>query len=84
MESVRQVTDLDSLRTRIAELEEQSGAPDLWDDPGTAQEVTSRLSRANSELERITGMDGRIDDLELMVQLGTEEDDAATDRKSVV
>jgi len=80
MESVRQVTDLDSLRTKITELEEQSGAPDLWDDPETAQEVTSRLSRANSELERITGLDGRIDDLELMVQLGTEEDDADTMR----
>ncbi|HYO18778.1 MAG TPA: peptide chain release factor 2 [Dermatophilaceae bacterium] len=80
MESVRQVTDLDSLRTRISELEEQSGAPDLWDDPDSAQEVTSRLSRANSELERITGLDGRIDDLELMVQLGTEEDDADTMR----
>jgi len=78
MESVRQVTDLDSLRTRITELEEQSGAPDLWDDPESAQEVTSRLSRANSELERITGLDGRIDDLELMVQLGTEEQDAQT------
>ncbi|MDQ1483286.1 MAG: peptide chain release factor 2, partial [Actinomycetota bacterium] len=36
MESVRQVTDLDSLRTRISELEEQSGAPDLWDDPESA------------------------------------------------
>src|SRR5664280_1899642 len=78
MESGRQVTDLDSLRTKIAELEEQSGAPDLWDNPETAQEVTSRLSRANSELERITGMDNRIDDLELMVQLGTEEADADT------
>jgi peptide chain release factor 2 len=78
MESVRQVTDLDSLRTKITELEEQSGAPDLWDNPETAQEVTSRLSRANSELERITGMDNRIDDLELMVQLGTEEADADT------
>ena len=78
MESVRQVTDLDSLRIQISELEEQSGAPDLWDNPTKAQDVTSRLSRANSELERITGMDGRIDDLELMVQLGTEEDDAAT------
>jgi peptide chain release factor 2 len=78
MESVRQVTDLDSLRVQIRELEEQSGAPDLWDDPSTAQEVTSRLSRANSELERITGMDHRIDELEVLVQLGTEENDAAT------
>ena len=78
MESVRQVTDLDSLRTQIAELEEQSGAPDLWDDPEKAQEVTSRLSRANSELERITEMDKRIDEVEVLVQLGMEEDDADT------
>jgi peptide chain release factor 2 len=78
MESVRQVTDLDSLRTQISELEEQSGAPDLWDDPATAQVVTSRLSRANSELERIVEMDDRIDELEVLVQLGTEEGDAAT------
>jgi len=78
MESVRQVTDLDSLRTQISELEEQSGAPDLWDDPAKAQVVTSRLSRANSELERIVEMDDRIDELEVLVQLGTEEGDAAT------
>jgi len=78
MESVRQVTDLDSLRIQISELEEQSGAPDLWDDPAKAQVVTSRLSRANSELERIVEMDDRIDELEVLVQLGTEEDDAAT------
>ena len=80
MESVRQVTDLDSLRTQISELEQRSGAPDLWDDPDTAQEVTSRLSRANSELERITSMDDRIDELEVLVQLGVEESDAATRR----
>ena len=82
MESVRQVTDLDSLRTQISELEEQSGAPDLWDNPDTAQEVTSRLSRANSELERITSMDNRIDELEVLVQLGVEESDAATMREA--
>ena len=82
MESVRHVTDLDSLRTQISELEEQSGAPDLWDNPDTAQEVTSRLSRANSELERITSMDNRIDELEVLVQLGVEESDAATMREA--
>jgi peptide chain release factor 2 len=59
MESVRQVTDLDSLRTKITELEEQFGAPDLWDDPEAARELASRLSRANSELERITGLGTR-------------------------
>ncbi|HET7306121.1 MAG TPA: peptide chain release factor 2 [Segeticoccus sp.] len=75
MESVREVTDVDALRAQIADLEKQSAAPDLWDDVEHAQRVTSALSRANSELERVTGMDQRVEDLEVLVQLATEEDD---------
>jgi peptide chain release factor 2 len=73
MDSVRGVTDLDALRSQIGELERQSGAPDLWDDPEHAQQVTSRLSRANAELERITGMDQRVEDLEVLVEMATED-----------
>ncbi|WP_433997084.1 peptide chain release factor 2 [Barrientosiimonas endolithica] len=78
MDSVRDVTDLDTLRSQIAELEQESAAPDLWDDVEHAQEVTSRLSRANSELERVEGMDSRIDDVEVLVEMAQEEDDAET------
>ena len=73
MDSVRDVTDLDALRAKITDLEEKSGAPDLWDDPEKAQQVTSALSRANSEYERVTGMDSRIDDLETLVEMATED-----------
>jgi peptide chain release factor 2 len=73
MDSVREVTDLDALQAQIRELEEKSGAPDLWDDPEQAQKVTSALSRANAEYERVTGMDSRIDDLEVLVEMGTED-----------
>jgi peptide chain release factor 2 len=73
MDSVREVTDLDTLRTSIKDLEEQSGAPNLWDDPDAAQQVTSALSRANSEYERVTGMDSRINDLETLVEMATED-----------
>ncbi|TWP35294.1 peptide chain release factor 2 [Leekyejoonella antrihumi] len=78
MNSVREVTGLDSLRTQIADLEQQSAAPDLWDDPEHAQEVTSKLSRLQAEVRRVTGMDTRIGDLEALVELATEEDDAET------
>ncbi len=78
MESVRQVTDLDALRLQIAALQDQSAAPDLWNDQENAQRVTSRLSRANAELERITTMDSRIEDLEVLMELAIEENDAAT------
>jgi peptide chain release factor 2 len=78
MASVREVTDLDALRREIVGLEERVSAPDLWDDVERAQEVTSRLSRAKSELDRVTEFDQRIDDLEVLVLLGREESDAAT------
>ena len=73
MDSVREVTDLAALKVQIAELEAKASAPDLWDDPEAAQQVTSALSRANSEYERVTGMDSRIDDLEVLVEMGTED-----------
>ncbi len=73
MTSVRQVTDLETLTKQIAELEQQASAPDLWDDQERAQAVTSKLSRANAEKDRIEGMDSRIDDLEVLVEMATED-----------
>jgi peptide chain release factor 2 len=78
MDSVRGVTNLDELARTIDELEQQASAPDLWDDPDAAQQVTSALSRANSERDRVLGMDARIEDLETPVEMGQEESDAAT------
>ena len=78
MASVREVTDLSALEAQIADLEQQASAPDLWDDPDKAQGVTSALSRANHERSRILSMESRIDDLEALVELGQEEEDADT------
>ncbi|MEO7752303.1 MAG: peptide chain release factor 2 [Terracoccus sp.] len=78
MDSVRGVTNLDALAVRIGELEAQASAPDLWDNPDAAQVVTSDLSRANSERDRVLEMDGRIEDLETLVEMATEEADQAT------
>jgi peptide chain release factor 2 len=78
MDSVRGVTDLDVLAKTIDDLEQQASAPDLWDDPDKAQQVTSALSRANSERDRVVEMDQRIEDLETLVEMGQEENDAAT------
>jgi peptide chain release factor 2 len=78
MASVRDVTDLERLQAQITELEAQASSPDLWDDVEKAQQVTSALSRAKTEHDRVTGMDARIDDLEALVELGQEESDVET------
>ncbi len=72
-EQIRLVTDPDGLKARIAELTELSGAPDLWDDQDKAQSVTSKLSHAQSELNRIEAMGARIEDLEVIVEMAEEE-----------
>jgi hypothetical protein len=76
MHTIEQVLDLDRMRAEIAELGEQVAAPDLWDDQANAQRVTGRLSALQGELERYTGLKARLDDLETLAELASEEGDA--------
>ena len=78
LESIQSVSDPSALREKIARLSEQASAPDLWDDPESAQKVTSALSATQSELERVDKLRGRIDDLETLVELGQEMEDEDT------
>jgi peptide chain release factor 2 len=71
------VVDVDGLRARIVDLEARASAPDLWDDPDAAQKVTSELSHAQAQLGRITGVESRLDDLEVLIELVNMEDDEA-------
>src|SRR6187551_664028 len=75
---IEAVSDPDALRAKIAELSELATAPDLWDDQDNAQAVTSALSQAQGELERVAKFARRIDDLEVLVEMATEGDDADT------
>ncbi|KQV75853.1 peptide chain release factor 2 [Aeromicrobium sp. Root344] len=73
--SIEKVLDLDSIRAEIATLQEEVGDPGLWDDQANAQRVTSRLSALQAEVERVTGLRGRLDDLEIMHEMALEEED---------
>ncbi|GAA5151025.1 peptide chain release factor 2 [Microbacterium pseudoresistens] len=72
---IREVVNTDGLRTDIARLSEEAGAPDLWDDPDKAQKVTSALSHKQAELKRVSEVEQRLDDLEVLVELANEMDD---------
>ena len=72
MENISAVVQPERLRAQIAELSQKAAAPDLWDDPAYAQEVTSQLSHRQSELDRVLAMEERIDDLEAIVDMARE------------
>ena len=76
--SIEKVLDVPALRLEVRDLEEQAALPDLWDDPAKAQEVTGRLSAAQSDIARVEGYRSRLDDLGVMYEMAAEEDDAAT------
>nr|WP_218849521.1 peptide chain release factor 2 [Nocardioides perillae] len=76
LRTIEQVLDVEAMRGEIADLGEQVGAPDLWDDQANAQRVTGRLSMLQGELERFEGLTARVDDLEALVELAVEEGDA--------
>ncbi|MFD8545823.1 peptide chain release factor 2 [Streptomyces sp. NPDC059649] len=78
MGSIEAVLDLDKMRADIAVLEEQAAAPSLWDDPESAQKVTSQLSYLQGQLRRAEELRGRVDDLEVLFELAEAEGDEDT------
>lgn len=82
LSSVEAVVDLDAKRADIADLEEQVSAPNLWDDTDNAQKVTSRLSALQGEVERVTGLRQRLDDVEVLLELSAEEDDPESEAEA--
>ena len=75
---IEAVVNPTALRAKLEELEAKASAPDLWDDQANAQAVTSALSSTKAELERLERLGRRIDDIEVLVELATEGEDAAT------
>lgn len=74
--SIEKVLDLPALRNEATALEEQAAAPDLWDDPASAQQVTSRLSFVQGELKRVADLRSRVDDASVLLEMGESEGDA--------
>lgn len=76
--SIEKVLNLPKLRADAKVLETAAGVPNLWDDPESAQKVTSKLSRVQSEIKRLVDLRQRVEDLPILIELAqNESDDAA-------
>lgn len=78
LKSIEGVLDLGKLGEAKQELEIAASAPDLWDDQAKAQDVTSRLSYVNGEIDRLTGLRRRVDDVVVLLELAEAEEDAGS------
>ncbi len=71
--TVERVLDVEAMRARIGKLEHEAADPNLWDDQGRAQRVTSELSHAQGELRRVEELRRRLVDLPVLYELAAEE-----------
>ena len=74
--SIEKVIYLPRLRKEFEELEAEASAPDLLDDPEKAQVVTSKLSRVQATINRVSGIRRRLDDVPILIELAQDEADS--------
>jgi len=73
--SIEKVLDLPKLRKQAEVLEEEAGVPNLWDDPESAQKITSRLSRVQAEITKLTTLRRHVEELSILFELAASEPD---------
>ncbi|MCP2335255.1 peptide chain release factor 2 [Actinomadura rupiterrae] len=78
LSGIEQVLDLPAMERDIAGLREQSADPELWNDQERAQTVTRKLSHLEAEMNRVTGLRQRLNDVETLYEMASEMDDADT------
>jgi peptide chain release factor 2 len=77
LDEARRYLRMDELRQRRAELEEDAGRPDLWDDADRARAVTTELGRLTDDVQDFDALLSALGDAQVLRELVGEA--AATD-----
>lgn len=68
--------DLEGRKKRIAEIDAIISAPDFWNNPEGGQAIMQEKKRLESKVDHYNSLTGKMDDLEVMIELAKEENDA--------
>ena len=75
LNEIKLALDPDAIKTELASLAEQMGAPGFWDDVETANKLNQRVKSLESKLDRFKKVQGRYEDLETLIEMAEEEGD---------
>ncbi|MCA9470776.1 MAG: peptide chain release factor 2 [Nitrospirales bacterium] len=73
---LRGLFDLPRLKTELDELEQETAQPDFWKDADKAAKVGRRQAMIERDIQRVTDFDRQYSDLEALIELTGEEEDA--------
>ena len=75
LDGARGFLDLDGKGAELDDLRSQASSLDLWDDPDRARVVSQRLARYEALFDKVLGLDSKIEDAEVLIELADEAGD---------
>jgi peptide chain release factor 2 len=76
--------DPDTLKTRLAELESDMGAPGFWDDQATAARTSTEHARVARKLDRYEALRREVDDARELLELEPSLEDEVAEQVAPV
>lgn len=76
IQELRNSLDLENKCQRVEELERQMEAPDFWDVPEQSNKYMKELKALKDTISEIEKIEASYEDILLMIEMGTEEEDA--------
>ena len=73
IEELSSALKLDQLKQRLAELEEQSTAPDFWSDMDRSQQILTEQKSVKEKITKYNNLLGMLDDGKTLVEIAVEE-----------
>ncbi len=73
IEELSSALKLDQLKQRLAELEEQSTAPDFWSDMDRSQKILTEQKSVKEKITKYNNLLGMLDDGKTLVEIAVEE-----------
>ena len=74
---------IDEAKARLAALEVEASAPDLWDDPDRARKVSGELSVVRDDIDLVDALQRRVSDVQTLFELAREESDESLESEIV-
>jgi peptide chain release factor 2 len=83
LDEARVFLDLEGKGAELDDLRSQASSSDLWDDPDRARVVSQRLARYEALFDKVQGLDSRIEDAEVLLELADEAGDADSRKEAI-
>lgn len=75
IENLKEALNIDSLVSDVALLEEQSAAPDFWDDMENSQKTMQKIGSLKAKIQSYEQLKSDFEDAMVMIELADEEED---------